>query len=197
MNPLIKVDRWCRVVSQPISLGALEEKFSWLELTKLKHGIDRGEDVRILLMLEDGYYEMLASGKEVLPAFEAVSSIETWLRDMDFEVRYETVRDAKDLHAKGEVGFVVCPPRIEKNHVIETARDGRVFTFKATRHVVPARPMGVNVPLNLLSNKKSSLEEANRILSKMLEKKRLRRFEPGHVWGKRRYEEAVYLFEDS
>jgi len=196
MDPLIKVDRWCRVVSQPIGLGALEERFAGLGLTKIKHGAERGEGARILLMLEDGYYEMLASGTEILPAFEAVSSIEAWLREMGLEVTYETESDAEEKHEMGEAGFVVCPPRIDKSHVIETARAGRVFTFKATRHVVPARPMGVNVPLEMLRDNESSLEDANQALSEMLEKRRLQRFEPGRVWGNRRYEEAVYLFED-
>ena len=197
MDPRIRADRWCRVVSQPISIGALEERFSGLGLTKLKHGAELGEGARILLMLEEGYYEMLASGNEILPAFEAVSSIEAWLRELSLEVTYETERDAEDKHGRGEVGFVICPPRIEKSHVIETARSGRVFTFKATRHVVPARPMGVDVPLEMLKDTESSLEDVNRALSKMLNEKRLKRFEPGRVWGKRRYEEAVYLFEDA
>jgi len=197
LDPRIRVDRWCRVVSQPIGLGALEERFEGLGLTKLKHGAERGEGARILLMLEDGYYEMLASGDEILPAFEAVSSIEAWLREMGLEVTYETESDAEEMHGRGEAGFVVCPPRIDKNHIIETARAGRVFTFKATRHVVPARPMGVNVPLEMLRDNESSLEEANRVLSEMLNERCLQRFEPGRVWGKRRYEEAVYLFEDT
>jgi len=197
MDPRIRVDRWCRVVPQSISLGTLEERFRGLGLTKLKHGSEWGEGARILLMLEDGYYEMLASGSEVLPAFEAVASIEAWLREMGLEVTYETERDAEEKHERGELGFVVCPPKIDKNHVIETARAGRVFTFKATRHIVPARPMGADVPLEMLRDTESSLEDANRALSEILNGKSLTRFEPGRIWGKRRYEEAVYLFEDT
>jgi hypothetical protein len=146
-------------------------------------------------MLEEGFYEMAANGEGIVSGFATVTSIESWLRQNGHVISYETERDAAKMLERREVGFVLCPPTIEKHHVLETAQSGRVFPPKATRHIVPARPFGVDVPLELLRDTVISVEEANRRLSKMLEAKSLRRVPPGYRWGSRRYDEAVYLFE--
>jgi len=121
--------------------------------------------------------------------------IESWLRKKGHAIRYETERDAAKMLERREAGFVLCPPAIEKSHVLEAVESGRVFPSKTTRHILPACPFGVDVPLPLLRDDVIGVEEANRWLSKMLEAKSLRRVPPGYRWGSRRNEEAVYLFE--
>jgi len=88
------------------------------------------------------------------------------------------------------------PPKIEKHHIIDIAKAGKVFTFKATRHIISARPLRGDIPLSHLKDQDISVEEANRKLSELLKAKVLRRFSPGQVWWGRRYDEALYLFED-
>ena len=194
MSPGIRVDRWCRVVSSPITIEDFISSFGDLGAITRAGGSDRG-GASLLLMLEEGYYEMAVHGEGVVPGFATVTSIESWLRQKGHAIRYETESDAAKMLERREVGFVLCPPAIEKRHVLETAKSGRVFPPKATRHIVPARPFGVDVPLELLRDTVISVEEANRQLSKILEAKSLRRVPPGYRWGSRRYEEAVYLFE--
>lgn len=193
-SPGIKVDRWCRVVSSPIAIEDFISRFGDLGVITGAVG-SPGGGASLLLMLEEGYYEMAAHGEGIVSAFETVTSIESWLRKKGHAIRYEIERDAAKMLERREVGFVLCPPSIEKHHVIEAVRSGRMFPPKATRHIVPARPFGVDVPLALLRDNVISVEEANRRLSKMLEVKSLRRVPPGYRWGSRRYEEAVYLFE--
>jgi hypothetical protein len=194
MSPGIRVDRWCRVVSSPITIEDFISSFGDLGAITRAGGSDR-RGASLLLMLEEGYYEMVVHGEGVVPGFATVTSIESWLRQKGHAIRYETESDAAKMLERREVGFVLCPPAIEKRHVLETAKSGRVFPPKATRHIVPARPFGVDVPLELLRDTVISVEEANRLLSKMLEAKSLRRVPPGYRWGSRRYDEAVYLFE--
>ena len=154
-----------------------------------------GGGASFLLMLEEGYYEMAAHEEGIVSAFATVTSIESWLRKKGHAIRFETERDAAKMLERREVGFVLCPPAIEKHHILEAVKSGLVFPPKATRHIVPSRPFGVDVPLALLKDDVISVEEANRQLSKMIEVKSLRRVPPGYRWGSRRYEEAVYLFE--
>ncbi len=194
MNPGIRVDRWCRVVSSPIAIEDFISRFGELGVITRDGGTPSG-GASLLLMLEEGFYEMAAHGEGIVSGFATVTSIESWLRMKGHAIRYETERDAAKMLERREVGFVLCPPAIEKRHVLETANSGRVFPPKATRHIVPARPFGVDVPLELLRDTVISVEEANRRLSKMLEARSLRRVPPGYRWGSRRYEEAVYLFE--
>jgi hypothetical protein len=193
MSPGVRVDRWCRVVSAPIAIEEFVSIFGELGVIT-RAGGSPGGGARLLLMLEEGYYEMAAQEEGVFSGLATVTGIESWLRQKGHEIRYETERDAAKMLERREVGFVLCPPVIEKRHVLEAAKSGRVFPPKATRHIVPARPFGVDVPLELLRDMVISVEEANRRLSKMLETKSLRRVPPGYRWGSRRYEEAVYLF---
>ena len=193
-NPGITVDRWCRVVSSPIAIEEVVSRFGGLGEISRTVGYPSGE-ASLLLMLEEGYYEMAAHGEGIVSAFAMVASIESWLRKKGHAIRFETERDAARMLERREVGFVLCPPAIEKRRVLETVKSGRVFPPKATRHIVPARPFGVDVPLELLRDDVISVEEANRRLSKMLEAKSLRRVPPNYRWGSRRYEESVYLFE--
>jgi hypothetical protein len=194
MSPGIRVDRWCRVVSSPIAIEDFISRFGDLGEIARSVGSPSG-GASLLLMLEEGFYEMAAHGEEIVSAFAIVTSIESWLRKKGHAIRYETEEDAARMLERREAGFVLCPPTIEKRHVLETVKSGRLFPPKATRHIVPARPFGVDVPLELLRDTVISVEEANRQLSKILELKSLRRVPPGYRWGSRRYEEAVYLFE--
>ena len=84
---------------------------------------------------------------------------------------------------------------MEKRQVVETALQEKVFTPKATRHRLPARPVQVNVPLRLLRDQSISLEEENARLRRMLMERRLALYEPGAEWMGRTYDEALYVFE--
>lgn len=194
MSPEIKVDRWCRVVSAPIDLTELGSKFGELEvITEI--GSIPGGGSSLLVMLEDGYFQLAFSGLGIFSLFNQVASIEAWLSENDLDVRYETETDAAVLIERREIGFVLCPPVIQKRHVVEAAMSGRMFIPKSTRHIVPARPLGVNVPLSLLRDKSLSIEVANRRLSEMLRGKTLRKVSPGNGGGQRGYDEALYIFE--
>jgi len=193
LSPGIRVDRWCRVVSSPIPIEEFSSRFGDLGVIA-EAGAPHGEGAS-LLMVEEGHYEMSAHGEGIVSAFATVASIESWLRKKGHSLRYETERDAAKILERREAGFVLFPPAIEKSHVLEAVKSGQLFPSKTTRHILLARPFGVDVPLALLRDNLISVEEANRRLSKMLEAKSLRRFPPGYRWGSRRNEEAVYLFE--
>jgi len=88
--------------------------------------------------------------------------------------------------------LVVGIPNITKNDVIDIATKGKVFPPKTTRHVIPARPLFVNVPLKLLQKKGIGLdiEEKREILERLLENKMLIQVK-GKVEIDRLYEENV------
>jgi hypothetical protein len=87
-------------------------------------------------------------------------------------------------------------PKVEKQEVIDMATRNQVFTPKATRHRLPARPLGVNVPISLLRDKDISLDEANRVLAQHLAKKKVKRYDYGMKWMGRAYDEVLYVFSD-
>ena len=60
---------------------------------------------------------------------------------------------------------------------------------------LPSASYGLDVPILLLRNSHLSVEETNERLSALLHGKRLRLVSPGGLWGNRRYEEDLYVFE--
>lgn len=88
---------------------------------------------------------------------------------------------------------VVWTPQITKRMVIEAAKKNKIFAPKTTRHLIPARPLNVDVPGAWL-RENVSLDEINRRFKAFLEQKQIKRFGPGQVIDGRFYEEALYVF---
>lgn len=88
--------------------------------------------------------------------------------------------------------IVLGTPHIDKNDVVRVAREGKVFPPKTTRHIIPARPLFLNVPLRLLKGDGlgKGLEEKKMILDKLLECKTLIQVR-GKLEIDRLYEENV------
>lgn len=91
--------------------------------------------------------------------------------------------------------LVIWTPRISKEMVIEAARRHQVFAPKTTRHVIPVRPLNVNVP-GYWFTEDVSLAEINRRFDAFLENKKIRTFGPGLVLDGRYYEEELVVFYD-
>lgn len=91
--------------------------------------------------------------------------------------------------------LVIWTPRISKEMVIEAARRHQVFAPKTTRHVIPARPLNVNVP-GYWFTENVSLKEINCRFDAFLEQKKRRVFGPGLVLDGRYYEEELVVFYD-
>lgn len=198
-SPEIKVERWCRTISKPFDAREAVEVARELGL-RLSPRASRGDsgrgDAYPVMMFGDSCYDVVTSGPDLLSAFNGVRELELRLRAMGFKVGYETAREAEEKLKRKAVDAVLYPPKIGKEQIVETARRGCVFTSKTTRHIVSARPVGVDVPLSLLRNPSLSVEEANKRLSALLSRKRLRHMPPGEVWRDRRYDEDLYFFED-
>jgi len=128
-------------------------------------------------------------------AYAIIGQIEQRLKTRGLILRYETESDALRSLKEGRVGAVLCTPKLGKKDIVEEAKSGHVFAYKATRHVIPARPLSLNVPLSLLKGDDKSLADANSDLKRLLQKRRLRRLPPGSIVDGRRYEEELYVFE--
>jgi len=88
---------------------------------------------------------------------------------------------------------VLWTPRLSKETVVSSAKDNKVFAPKTTRHVLPARPLNVNIP-GFWLKEKVSLEEINQRFEQHLQAKQVKRFAPGQIIDGRYYEEELYVF---
>ncbi len=125
--------------------------------------------------------------------YEYLKQLERTLRSVGYKIGYETESDSVNKVKSGKALAAIVAPRITKRDVVTTALSGEVFVQKSTRHVIPARPLFVNVPIEWLN---MDLKEANKLLVEHLSKKKMKCLPPGQKLD-RRYEEELYVFSDT
>lgn len=199
-NPNIKICSWYRTLT-----GASPEKILAL-ISKSDIATTRVEDfdedligvspnVAAIRFINQTFLIRAKFGN-VREAYDIIGRIEQSIKGSGLKVRYETERDAIEDLQKRRVDAVLCTPRLNKSEIVKAALSGEVFASKATRHIIPARVMNVNVPLALLRDQKKPLPQANKELHSMLQERRLKKIPPGNILEGRRYEEELYVFEE-
>ena len=198
-HPAITVGCWYRAIKGNGMLGGVVaevERMSF-DVEQIKN-IDEerigASPILAAVKNLEGDFLVRASFGDLKEAYDIVKEVEEGLRASSFEVSYETEDDALRMLRGAKVDAVLLTPRLTKDCIISTALSGEVFSYKATRHVVPARPLHVDVPLSLLMGDRA-LDEVNEELRRRLERRRLRFVSAGNVFKGRRYEESVYIFE--
>ena len=197
-NPNITVGSWFRTIENGQKTGEnlrrdLEESGYGLqeiagnELERKMY--DR--EVMVGIVTSEKCYGILGKIEGIKETYEYIKQLEGSLRSLGYKIGYETESDAVNKVKSGEALATIIAPRITKRDIVTTALSGEVFVHKSTRHVIPARPLFVNVPLDWLN---MSPKEANKLLFEHLSKRKMRRLPPGQTLD-RRYEEELYVFE--
>jgi hypothetical protein len=197
-NPHILVGCWCRVVNH------------WSDFEKLV-GLVREigytveecqrETARKLVSERKAAISIVSRSKcfavygpqEIKEIYDAIKQIELRLKSAGYSIGYDTDTDAMDKISSGKTLSMFMVPNVSKKDVVTVALRGEVFAHKTTRHVIPVRPLFVNVPLEWLCGG-LSLKKANEALVSYLSKKEVIRLPPGQVLD-RRYEEELYVFK--
>ncbi len=147
--------------------------------------------LQLFLVSQERCYSLLRNVDSVVEVFEAVDDLEDAFVDKGFDFRYIAEKDIVEKLKGSEVG-ILFPPA-EKEEVIEISHSGSVFSHKMTRHVVPARPMRVDVPLSWLHE---NLYVADKNMTEQLEKREVKHVPPGSEFEGREYEEELVIFEE-
>ncbi|MEM4717714.1 MAG: ParB N-terminal domain-containing protein [Desulfurococcaceae archaeon] len=146
-----------------------------------------------LLVLGRSYIGIRSRTHDIKLIYDELKNIEEAIIHRGFSIEYHTEKDALELVNTGEAISAIIPPVIRKDEVREISLRGEVFIHKATRHVIPARPMGINLPLEYLTSKYTINEALDRLLS-ILSNRALKVLPPGSILD-RRYDEELYVFE--
>jgi len=199
-NPSVRVDTWYRAFSKKNTQDLINELMRWnirtmeSSIQEAKRSLETGTAAALIatkekcLMIEN-------KGGDVKQNFQLVASIEQMAKSLGYGVNYETRSDALKKLEEGTAQLILGPPPVTKQDVRRSGLRDDPFPHKATRHVMPARPLGINVPIEILQNRAIGLSEANKKLIEMLKKRPLERLEPGSLIENRRYEEQVFLFK--
>ena len=198
-SPNVKVGCWYRTVEGRTSTDALLDllrqfkvKVEKAKVTEAKRALENRKAVAAILSKKD-CYTISAKASGIREAYAWVGRIEKTFANGGLIVGYETERDAEENVKSGRAIAAVMTPRATKSEVLEAALSGKVFAHKTTRHMVPMRPMGVNVPLAWLTGD-ISLDKANATLTEHLSKRESKRLPVGSTFEGRRYEEELLIF---
>lgn len=197
-DPNIRVQRWCRMIPAPFSAGDAEKMLDDLDL-RLEpfEVVESPEDEgSLLLIFKDTAYKLISDGEDLVDSLKKSYKLERRLEDWGYRIRHCTESEAREQLTSGSYIATMYLPKVEKNQVLKVAKEKRVLTPKATRHMLPARPVAVNVPISLLQDREITIKEANRRLADKLRDKKLSRFDPGVEWMGRTYDEVLYVFSD-
>jgi hypothetical protein len=218
-DPRIEVSRWFRTLRLR---GRLEEwmrrgKFYQslesthrkcpllLSLEKGKFHLSKGspEDINsrmmknrssVVILGRDEGYLIEEDVENVIDASWVVAEVEMRLGKMGGRIDYKTERDAYHSLMEGSADYLLFSSPISKEDIISSATTGRLFAHKTTRHIIPGRPLRVDIPVKLLSSNRE-LGSLNQELKRSLRPRRYICRGPGAVLNGRKYEEDLIIFQ--
>lgn len=194
-DPEICVERWFRGIPEHLPKEKVEEIAEGLGMTLIPLDPSKVNDVNYpVLRLRDGTSFALVPGTDSMKSYNTLCRFEQKLETTGYGIDYDNENNAEEKLTRSAVSAVLQPPALVKEQVVSSAVRGQTLACKATRHVIPERPVGLDVPLKLLKNHEISLEEANARLTALIERKKTEDMPPGTLWRGRRYDERTRLF---
>ncbi len=192
----IKVGTWYRLIDREGAYHVLLDFLRSLERSASMR--DRAvvatlEEVRLALVDSNLSY-VVPETQDLRDAYDLLSKLQNELERRGFSISYQTEADALRRLELKEADAAITAPMLTKDDVLNFARANALPGHKITRHIIPARPLGVDVPLSKLRDSTLSLSEANEQLKSSLRKRALKLNPSGSVIMGRRYEEETYVF---
>ena len=124
-----------------------------------------------------------------------LEKFQEFLEDSPEFVPDKYLKQAEFTETLTKSDLIITAPRIIKKMVVEASNNQLVFAPKSTRHIIPSRPLNLDIPIQLL-NSQINLSKAQSQLKDYLKKKDIIRFGPGQVIEGRYYEEEILVFLD-
>ena len=192
-NPLVRVERWFRMIRGE-SIQEFVKKIG--KLSPLPESVSEAEKN---LLARSSYatlrdsrhcFALKSETNSPLALCRHAFALEQIARKHYMTINYT---DNDDLANQPESTILMSTIRLEKDEIVESCRRHELFPPKSTRHLIPSRPLGINVPIRWLQN--SRVVEAEKEFEKHLAGMNVKRLAEGSVVGSRRYMEEVFLFE--
>lgn len=162
-----------------------------LERNSLHCGIQQGDFYAEISFSED-------SVNDAISAYDSLEKIQNALFKKGIPLQYipdQYAHEPKFYDGLKDDEVVLWTPQITKNMVIDAAKKGKVFSPRTTRHLIPSRPININVP-SYWFKENIPLEEINKRFATFLAKKHRKRFGPGQVIAGRYYGEELFIYFD-
>jgi len=197
-NPNIVVGSWYRLIDGLSDISEVSNVLQELNLTakvcsfETAYKLVEKREAITAIFSQSKCFAVYGSQRGIKEIYDTIKQIGSKLQSKGYSIGYDTEKDAKEKIYSGKVSAALMTPTVSKEEIVKTALAGKVFAQKTTRHIIPARPMFINVPNEWLHGD-LSLSEANERLVELLSSKELKHLPPGQVLD-RRYEEELYIF---
>ncbi len=193
----IKVGSWWRAFAVDETDSLAEKLLAEASLNYSKRQVELATmayDPQTIILTRSGAVFSLPNQLDPIQRAKTSVGLERTMGKTGRTVTYLSESVALQQLKSGEVNFVISVPIFTKQQIRECGLGGHLLPHKVTRHIMPSRPLGIDVPLQLLTDPKISREEANRELGKLLGQRHIDRKPPGSMIDGRRYEEELLLF---
>lgn len=196
-NPLVRVGAWFRLFSVPEPDSIAEKVLAELGIiseraTMSRPHVEHGSNA--IVMTGDGSHFSLIHAVDALERARIGVAIEKAMVEKGHHVDYLSEIVALQHLENGTVNFVVPIPIFTKQQIRGFGVRGVLLPHKVTRHVMPSRPLRIDIPLDIVEGQNTTREAAEVKLVKLLAGRRLDRMPPGSVVDGRRYEEELLVF---
>lgn len=189
----IKVGAWFRflTVSDPDSVAAEALEAHHLKYQRKAVSFNQTDLVNTAIITQDSAFE-LTDVTDRLSRSQWAVRIEKYMTERGFTVEYAP-DNVVNQYIRSNANIIIPVPIFSKTEIRETSMSGRLLPHKVTRHVIPSRPLKLDVPLDFLIG--HSHEKANEKLDQLLSSRHVDRKPPGSVVDGRRYQEELLVFE--
>lgn len=196
-SPLIRIGAWFRLfnVREPESIAEKVLKSGELNFTREKISPDQlAYTSRAIILADNGTQYFLPQSPNLVEVTRTAVKLEKAIVREGYHVDYLPEDIAIQNLKSSTVNLVISVPIFTKQQIREFGISGQLLPHKVTRHVMPSRPLRIDVPMKLLCEQDISEAEANRKFGDMLLARHVNRKPPGSVVDGRRYEEELLVF---
>ena len=197
-NPLIKVGSWFRLFAIEEAELVAKDLLKQNMLLYVEDKTDIGKarsDPRAIIFTKDGYCFNLQQSSDAVEFTRTAVNLERELTTRGCHVDYQPESVAFQQLISGSTDLVIAVPVFTKQQIRQLGVAGLLLPHKVTRHVMPSRPMRVDIPLHMLMREDASQAQADQELRAFLSTRSVEKKPPGSVVDGRRYEEELLVFE--
>jgi hypothetical protein len=194
MNPQISVGSWFRALTVESPNSIAENVLSNLKLDYSKNPFPNDKYGPNAIILTKDANEFSLRTSDTLARCRIAAAIEKGIVNDSHKVTYLSELLAMQWLRSDRANFVIALPPFTKEIIREYGSAGVLFPHKVTRHVIPSRPLAIDVPVDLLTDIRVSDQEVSEGFDKLLAGRKLDRRPPGSVINGRRYDEELLVF---
>lgn len=194
-DPELKLGSWCRVFKNLAIDEVLELcedlgfEIKETESSHVKSSMEK-KLKKLFLVSKSNYYQISHEADTIKEIFVMAEDLEEAIVKEGFEPKLVPEKGILEKLTVGETAILIPPAK--KEEVIEISQSKTVFSHKMTRHIIPARPLNVDVPLELL---KEDLQRVDEKITKKLNNLKIEHLPPGSTFEGREYEEELVIFK--